>query len=220
MKCNRKLRTVVTENSVRFENAGVPISREIMVATTMRSLFVALFASVASSFRTRAALQAEILALRHQLAVFQKALAPSPLRPAVVGSVVPILVRLAAMSADGSARHGPRLAAQSFRLASDQEVAAASGKARSCGEPSRPDSAHAPSQSPVGCTSHSRRTAQVGDCGGAIHGGEILASAPQTAFPDLANLPDESSSADRGHRFFHRADGDLPGPIRLRRAVA
>jgi putative transposase len=43
-----------------------------MAATTMSSLFVALFALVASSFRTRAALQAEILALRHQLAVLQK----------------------------------------------------------------------------------------------------------------------------------------------------
>jgi hypothetical protein len=38
----------------------------------MSSLFVALFAVVASSFRTRSALQAEILALPHQLAVFQK----------------------------------------------------------------------------------------------------------------------------------------------------
>ena len=38
----------------------------------MSSLFVALFALVTSSFRTRAALQAEVLALRHQLAVFQK----------------------------------------------------------------------------------------------------------------------------------------------------
>ena len=38
----------------------------------MSSLFVALFAFVASSFRTRVALQAEILALRHQLAVCQK----------------------------------------------------------------------------------------------------------------------------------------------------
>src|SRR5260370_29137221 len=43
-----------------------------MVATTMSSLFVALFALVTSSFRTRASLQAEILALRHQLAVFQR----------------------------------------------------------------------------------------------------------------------------------------------------
>ena len=62
---------VVTENSVRSENTEVPIIREIMVATTMSSLVVALFALVASSFRTRASLQAEILALRHQVAVFQ-----------------------------------------------------------------------------------------------------------------------------------------------------
>ena len=36
-------RVVVTENSVRSEIKGVPISREIMVATTMSSLLVALF---------------------------------------------------------------------------------------------------------------------------------------------------------------------------------
>ena len=63
---------MVTENSVRSENTGVPIIREIMVATAMGSLFVAFFALKASTFRTRAALQAEILALRHQLAVFRK----------------------------------------------------------------------------------------------------------------------------------------------------
>ena len=61
-------RSDLPENSVRSENTGVSIIREIMVATTMSSLFVAFFALVASSFRTRAALQAEILALRHQLA--------------------------------------------------------------------------------------------------------------------------------------------------------
>jgi putative transposase len=38
----------------------------------MSSLFDAFFALIASTFRTRAALQAEILALRHQLAVLQK----------------------------------------------------------------------------------------------------------------------------------------------------
>jgi hypothetical protein len=63
---------VVTENPVRSENTEVPIIRETMVATTMNSLFLALFVLVASSVRTRAALQAEILAFRHQLAVFQK----------------------------------------------------------------------------------------------------------------------------------------------------
>src|SRR5438309_10530040 len=63
---------MLSGNSVGSENKEVPINREIMVATTMSSLFVALFALVASSFRTRAALQAEILALRHQLAVLQQ----------------------------------------------------------------------------------------------------------------------------------------------------
>jgi hypothetical protein len=44
----------------------------MMVASTMNSVLVALFALFASSFRDRAALQAEILALRHQLAVLHK----------------------------------------------------------------------------------------------------------------------------------------------------
>jgi len=43
---------VVTENSVRSENTGFPIIREIMVATTMSSLFVAFFALLAFTFRT------------------------------------------------------------------------------------------------------------------------------------------------------------------------
>jgi hypothetical protein len=45
----------------------------------MSSVLVAVFAVIVSSFRTRAALQAEILALRHQLAVLQ-ANAPRRLR--------------------------------------------------------------------------------------------------------------------------------------------
>jgi len=71
----------------------------------MSSLLVALFALVASSFRTHAALQAEILALRHQLAVFQKnapGRAPAALRPVLMGSAVSILVGLAPMPTDGS----------------------------------------------------------------------------------------------------------------------
>src|SRR5437588_13083106 len=69
---SQRNRGVVAENAVQTEKTEVPIIREIMVATTMSSVFVALFALVASSFQTRAALQTEILALRHQLTVFQK----------------------------------------------------------------------------------------------------------------------------------------------------
>src|ERR1700756_2680702 len=50
---DRSTEPVITENSVRSENTGVPIIHEIIVATTMSSLFVALFAFVASSSRTQ-----------------------------------------------------------------------------------------------------------------------------------------------------------------------
>jgi Phage integrase family len=54
-----------------------------MVASTMGSLFVALFALVTSSFRARAARQVEILALRHQLARSpqERAASPAPQAP-------------------------------------------------------------------------------------------------------------------------------------------
>ena len=158
----------------------------------MSSLFAALFALLASSFRTRAATaggdpraSSPTCGLPRERAA---SLAPPPLRPALVGCVVPILVRLAAMSRDGSARHGPPLAPPSFRLALDQEIPPPSRKARSCGEHSRSNSAHEPSQPFVGCTPRPRRTAQVGNCGGAIHGGQIFASVPQTTFPEFVAL--------------------------------
>jgi len=68
---------VVTENSVRSENKEVPINREIMVAPTDELSFRRLFALAASSFRTVRPCRWEILALRHQLAVFQKKFAAS-----------------------------------------------------------------------------------------------------------------------------------------------
>ena len=45
----------------------------------MSPVFIALFTLIASTFRTRAALQAEIAALRHQIAVLQRS-APRRLR--------------------------------------------------------------------------------------------------------------------------------------------
>jgi hypothetical protein len=52
-----------------------------------------------------------------------------------MGCVVPMLVRLATMSRDGSARHRSPLAPPSFRLALDQKIAPRSRQqARSCGE--------------------------------------------------------------------------------------
>ena len=46
--------------------------REIIIVSTMTPFFIAFLALVASTFRTRAALQAEIVALRYQIAVLQQ----------------------------------------------------------------------------------------------------------------------------------------------------
>ena len=70
---------VDTENPVRIENAGFRAVREIIIVSTMSPFFIALLALVASTFRTRAAQQAEIVALRHQIAVLQQS-APRRLR--------------------------------------------------------------------------------------------------------------------------------------------
>src|SRR5262249_14231987 len=70
---------VDTENSIRIENAGFRSVREIIIVYTMTPFFIALLALVASTFRTRAAQQAEIVALRHQIAVLQQS-APRRLR--------------------------------------------------------------------------------------------------------------------------------------------
>ena len=72
-------RVFQTENSVQPENTEFTTIRETILISMGNPLFVALFALISSSFRSRAALQAEILALGHQLAVLQ-ANAPRPLR--------------------------------------------------------------------------------------------------------------------------------------------
>src|SRR5206468_2730952 len=53
---------VDTENPVRIENAGFRFVREIIIVSKMSPFFIALLALVSSTFRARAALQAEIVA--------------------------------------------------------------------------------------------------------------------------------------------------------------
>jgi putative transposase len=192
------------------------------VATTMSSLFVAFFALIASTFRTRAALQAEILALRHQLAVFQKN-GPRRLRLHRCDRLLWVLLYrfwsgwrrcLAMVQPDTVIRWHRKAFAwhwtrKSRRLPGRPEVAA-------------------------NIRDLIRRMSQANPLWGAprIHGellklGIAVAQSTVARYlprprkpPSQANLPDESSGAERGHRFFHRADGDLSGPIRLRRAIA
>lgn len=94
----------------------------------MSSLLVGLLALLPSSFRTRAALQAEILALRHQLAVLQKN-APRRLRLQLSDRLLWILLSRF-WSGWRSTCHGDRLAPESLRLVLETEVAAPAGKTR------------------------------------------------------------------------------------------
>ena len=58
-----------TSSSLKTETLSF---REIIVVSKMSPVFVAIFALFASTFRTRASQQAEIVALRHQIAVLQR----------------------------------------------------------------------------------------------------------------------------------------------------
>jgi hypothetical protein len=62
---------VPTENSIRVESVESSRLCEIIVLSTLNPRLVALFALLASRFRTRTSLQTEVLALRHQLAVLE-----------------------------------------------------------------------------------------------------------------------------------------------------
>ena len=103
---------VATENPIPSENTEVLFIREIMVAT-MSSLFALLALQFSNPCCPAGGdpRASSTCGLPKERAA---SLAPPPLRPILVGCVVPILVRLAATSRDGSARHGPPLAPPNF----------------------------------------------------------------------------------------------------------
>jgi hypothetical protein len=77
--CVAKIPPVHTENFVRIESTNLTAVCEIIIVFTMSPVFIALLALAGSTFQTRAAQQAEIAALRHQIAVLQRS-APRRLR--------------------------------------------------------------------------------------------------------------------------------------------
>src|SRR6516225_5196048 len=120
------------------------------MVSTMTPFFIALLALVTSTFRTCAAQQAEIVALRHQIAVLQQS-APRRLRlrqsdRRLVDLVVPWRAGLAALAAHPQARHSPPLASNGVGALLDPKIAPPSGKAKSRCCDSRLDSANEPGQ--------------------------------------------------------------------------
>ena len=160
----------------------------------MNSVLIAFFAVLASSFRTSASLRAEVLALRHQLAVLQ-ANAPPRLRLKRSDRVLWVLLsrwfpgwrQCLRIIQPATVDH---LAPQSLCVVLDPEITAPTGKAASNGRDSCFDPAHEPDQSIVGSAAYSRGTAQVRNRSCGIHGWQIPAASPQAAFTDLAGIPE------------------------------
>src|ERR1700680_348876 len=88
----------------------------------MLTVISALLTSLFSIWRTRAALQLEILALRHQIGVLQRGSRTRPrLRPPVVGVAVTGGGRLVPVTEDRQAGDGPRLAPEGLPVILDAE---------------------------------------------------------------------------------------------------
>ena len=159
MALGRLSPVVDTENPVRIENARFRPVREIIIVSKMSPFFIALLALVSSTFRARAALQAEIVALRHQIAVLQQS-APRRLRLRQSDRLLWIWLSrfwpgwrhwLRILKPDTVVRWYRR----AFALLGTQ-IAPPSRKTRSPCRDSRFDSTNVPGQLLVGSASHSR----------------------------------------------------------------
>ena len=189
----------------------------------MSSLFVAFLSLVASSFLTRAALQAEILALRHQLTVLQKN-APPRLRLQRSDRLLWVLL----------SRWWPGWR-RSLHIVRPDTVIAWHRRAfawywtrKSGRRPGRPNV-------PAEIRDLIRNMSQANPLWGAprIHG-ELLKLGIEVAQstvakyprrpgkppPDVANLLDQSYGPDGLHRLLCGADGDLPGSVCVRCVIA
>src|SRR5688572_20516730 len=76
-RSKRRCVAVLPVNADQIDKLGVAAHHPIAV----RHLFSALIASLSASFRSRAALQLEILALRHQIGILQRSVKRPKLTP-------------------------------------------------------------------------------------------------------------------------------------------
>src|SRR6516162_3044973 len=185
----------------------------------MRPSVTALLAAIRSSLRTRAELAAEIVALRHQLAVLQRA-APRRLRLSQADRLVwVVLSRVWSGWRDAVQIVQPatvvawhrRLFAWHWRWRSTQ---------RGPGRPPIADDIRALIRkmhraNPIwGRPTHTWRTPEVGHRDRRNHRREVSRSAPGVALADLAHLPADAPVAVCIDGFLHRPDGNLPGSVR------
>src|SRR5271169_1060658 len=176
----------------------------------MLQVLVFLLATLRDSLRTRVGLQAEVLALRHQLLVLRRRNQQRRLQLSAFDRLLWIwLLRIWADWKSALRIVKPETVIawhrKGFRLYWSWESStswSSAGNDRGEGV----DSTHQCRQPKLGCTTHSRRVGQtrhqsLGDNGGQVHG-----AAPVPAFPDLAYLLEQSRQGSGLRRFLRRSN--------------
>ena len=162
----------------------------------MPSVISAAFAYLASWFKSRHAMQLEILALRHQLAVYQHGIkrpTASARRSTLVDLALTALVRLASGPGVRAAPHRHRLAEEAVprllaTLESERQARATRDRQRSpCAHPG-----HVAIQPDLGFASHCRGAAQAWHQRRQIDGREVSTAGSQTGFTHVESLFDQS----------------------------
>ena len=193
------------------------------MVSTMSPVFIALLALLASTFRTRAAQQAEILALRHQIAVLQQS-APRRLRLKQSDRLLWILLsrfwpgwrrRLRIVQPDTVVRWHRRAFVGYWTWKSRRRP----------GRPAVPAAIRALIQTMGranvlwGAPRIHGELLKLGIKRGSIDRGQISAPKPQVAIPDLATILEQPHAADGVNGLLYRADCLVPGAVRLRGAL-
>ena len=184
----------------------------------MRSVIVSWLFTLRASLRDRAALQLEILALRHQLQVLERTrprrVRLTRCRPATLGLAVRRVARMADGGRHREARDRARLASAGLPPALDLEESAPSGPTRgACGRP-RVDSHDVGHESAVGRAEDSRRALEAGHRRLRSDRREVHGASPAPAVPDVADVPRQSHRPDRGRRFLRRAHHHVSTAVR------
>ena len=150
-----------------------------------------LVGALSSLFRARAALQLENLALRHQIGVLQRSVKK---RPKLTAADRILWAWLCGVWSEVAICFGDRQAGNGCRLASErlspfldmEDPTRPGGTASSSKRGPRSDPQNESRESALGCSPHSRRTAQTGHRHRPDQRGQVHGPPPQAAFADLA----------------------------------
>ena len=190
----------------------------------MRMILPCLLDGVLSSFRSRAALQLEVIVLRHQLEVLQRT-RPARVRLTRLDRILWLLIyRVWPRCLDAVVIVKPEtvigLAPQGLSYLVGLEIT--STATRPPASPCRGqniDPAHDAGESAVGRATRPWRTSQAWDRDQSGRCFQIHDPAPEAAIAELADIPSEPCGLSGVRRFFRRADRHVPALDRVHRTA-